>query len=206
MTHSNDRVAWVATLAAIGLFATSVPAQTTTDFSGRWTTEAEQPTGRGTQVAGARGARGGQAQGQRGRRGGGRGRARVGDMGSGFGPNITITQDAAAVTIVYPIFVRGDLQPPLTFRYALDGSETTNTVEMGLGIQAQVSRTAWEGDSLVITTTHTFENPEDGDTVPVEVRSVLSLESPTSLVFEVTRSGVLGGEASTTRTTYRKVE
>jgi hypothetical protein len=198
------RLAWLAGAAAIGFFATAVPAQERPDFSGNWTTEAEETSGRGAQVGGARGARGGQARGQRGP--GGRGRARVGDMGSGFGPNITITQDANALTIVYPFFVRGDLQPPLTFHYALDGSETTNTVEMGLGIQEQISRTAWNGDSLVITTTHTLENPETGDAVPVEVRHVLSLESPTSLVFEVTRSGVLGGESSTTRTTYRKVQ
>ena len=203
MTHSINRVAWATTAVAIGLFAASVPAQTAPDFSGDWTTEAEVTAGRGAQVGRTQGARGGQARGQRGR--GGRA-VRVGDMGSGFGPNITITQSADELTVVYPFFTRGDLQPPLTFHYALDGSETTNTVEMGLGIQEQKSRAAWDGASLIITTTHTFENPENGETVPVEVRTVLSLESPTALVFDVTRSGVLGGEASTTRTTYRKVE
>jgi hypothetical protein len=33
----------------------------------------------------------------------------------------------------------------------------------------------------------------------------LTLESPTSLVVEVTRAGVLGGKPSVTKTTYRKI-
>lgn len=38
-----------------------------------------------------------------------------------------------------------------------------------------------------------------------DVRQVLSLEPPTALIVETTRSGVLGGAATTTRTVYRKV-
>ena len=127
-------------------------------------------------------------------------------MGSGFGPNITITQDADQLTIEYPFFVRGDLQPPLLFVFALDGSETTNSVTMGQGVQEQTSTVAWEGTTLAISTVHTLRHPETGEAIPVHVKQALSLESPTLLVIEATRSGVLGGEASTTRTTYRKVE
>jgi hypothetical protein len=125
-------------------------------------------------------------------------------MGSGWGSNITITQDARRLTVEYMFFSRGDMQPPLKFVYALDGSETKNSVMMGRGIQAQTSKGVWDGDKLVITTTHTFTHPETGQAMTSEVKQTLSLESPTSLIVETSRSGVLGGPASTTRTVYRK--
>src|SRR4029434_7956929 len=92
----------------------------------------------------------------------GRGGASSGDMGSGWGSNITVTQDANRLTVEYAFFARGDMQPPLRFVYALDGSESKNSVMMGRGIQMQVSKTAWDGDKLVITTTHTFADPATG--------------------------------------------
>ena len=125
-------------------------------------------------------------------------------MGSGWGSNITITQDAGRLTVEYLFFARGDMQPPLKFAYALDGSETKNSVMMGRGIQTQTSKTAWDGDKLVITTAHTFTHPETGQQMTSEVKQKLSLESPNSLIVETTRSGVLGGPPSTTRTVYRK--
>jgi hypothetical protein len=91
------------------------------DFSGRWTSEPE------TSAAGARAdvpVSG----------------PRRGDMGSGWGPTLTITQTAATLTVEYAFFGRGDMQPPLTFKFALDGSPTTNAVMMGRGIQVQTSR------------------------------------------------------------------
>jgi hypothetical protein len=195
------RLARMAGFALVGSLTVSLPAQQRPDFSGEWTTLREVEAGAGPARRGAaRGARGARGQGGR------RGRGPAADMGSGFGPTITIAQDAARLTIVYPFFRRGDLQPPLTFVFALDGSETTNAVSMGRGVQEQVSHAAWDGDSLVITTRHAFEDPATGAPMSMEVRQVLSLESPTSLVIETTRAGVLGGEPSTTRTTYRKVE
>ena len=125
-------------------------------------------------------------------------------MGSGWGPTITITQNATQLTVEYAFFGRGDMQPPLKFTYALDGSETKNSVMMGRGTQAQVSKTAWDGARLVITTVHTFAGP-DGKPMTSEVKQTLSLESPTSLVVEAVRAGVLGGPATTTRTVYRKL-
>jgi hypothetical protein len=126
-------------------------------------------------------------------------------MGSGWGSTITITQDANSLTVQYAFFARGDLQPPLKFVYALDGSEAKNSVMMGRGVQAQASRTAWDGGTLVITTVHTFAHPETGQPMTAEVTQKLSLESPTSLVVETTRRGVLGGPPSTVRTVYRKL-
>jgi hypothetical protein len=126
-------------------------------------------------------------------------------MGSGWGPNITIAQTAERMSVEYMFFARGDMQPPLRFVFALDGSETKNSVMMGRGIQTQTSKTAWEGDKLVITTTHSFASPETGRPLTIEVKQTLALESPTSLIIETTRGGVLGGPSSTTRTVYRKL-
>ena len=127
-----------------------------------------------------------------------------GDMGSGWGSPLTITQDAAKLTVEYAFFSRGDMQPPLKFVYTLDRSKTTNSVMMGRGIQTQSSSTAWKGDSLVITTIHTFIDPGTGKPATAEVTQTLTLESPTTLVVETTRAGVLGGLPSTTKTMYRK--
>ena len=126
-------------------------------------------------------------------------------MGSGWGSSITITQDGAKLTVEYAFFGRGDMQPPLKFLYALDGSETKNSVMMGRGMQMQTARTAWDGAKLKITTLHMLADPSTGKPMTAEVVQTLSLESPTSLVIETTRAGVLGGQATTTKTAYRKL-
>jgi hypothetical protein len=169
-------------------------AVTRPDFSGRWTSDpdpaAAGPGARG--AAGNRGATPGLVGGR-------------GDMGSGWGATIAITQDAIRLTVEYAFFGRGDMQPPLRFVYALDGSQTKNAVLMGRGLQEQTARTAWDSNRLVITTTHAFSDPTSGKPMTTEVTQVLSLESPTALVVETTRSGALGGPASSTRTIYRKI-
>jgi hypothetical protein len=169
--------------ALVALLAIGAASQTRPDFSGRWTSE-PSPAGDGQRNASGE---------------------RIGDMGSGWGSNITITQTAERMTVEYMFFARGDMQPPLRFVFALDGSETKNSVMMGRGIQAQTSKTAWEGDKLVITTTHSFGAPETGQPLTSEVKQTLALESPTALIIETTRSGVSGGPSSTTRTVYRKL-
>jgi hypothetical protein len=173
--------------AILAALAVGAAAQPRPDFSGRWTTDAPPATA---------------SQEGRGQRGAGPGR---GDMGSGWGATITIAQDAGRLTVEYAFFGRGDMQPPLKFTYALDGSETRNTVRMGRGAEVQTSKTAWNGDALVITTRHAFTDPATGKETPVEVIQKLSLESPASLVVETTRAGVLGGPSSTTRTVYRRM-
>ena len=135
---------------------------------------------------------------------GGRG-ALSGDMGSGWGSTIAISQDSKSLTVEYAFFARGDMQPPLKFTYALDGSETQNSVMMGRGVQVQKSVTRWDENALVITTLHTFPHPETGRTATSELVQRLSLESPTSLIVETTRKGVMEGPSSTTRTVYRKI-
>lgn len=186
-------------LVGIGI---SLSAQTKPDFAGRWTTDPDPALAAAAgAAAGATGARGGAGP----PRAGGPGRGRGGDMGSGWGSTITIAQDAGKLTVEYAFFTRGDMQPPLKFTYALDGSESRNTVMMGQGMQLQRSKAAWEGDTLVITTVHTFTDPASGKPTTADVTQKLSLESPTSLVVETTRAGVLGGPPSSTRTVYRKV-
>ena len=76
-----------------------------------------------------------------------------GDMGSGWGSTLTITQDARQLVVEQALFSRYDLQPPLRFVYALDGSETRNTVMMGHATQVRTSRATWDGAALRITTT-----------------------------------------------------
>lgn len=189
------RAQWIRAAVIVASFATGVAAQSKPDFSGRWTTDPDPAAAAAAPAAPARGGAPPAGAG----RGGGRG-----EMGSGWGSTITIAQDAAKLTVEYAFFGRGDMQPPLKFVYALDGSETRNSVMMGRGIQQSASTAAWQGDKLVITTTHTFPDPDSGKPTGTEVKQVLSLESPTSLVVETTRAGVRNGPASTTRTVYRK--
>ena len=127
-----------------------------------------------------------------------------GSMGSGWGSTISIAQDAGRLTVEYSVFGRGDMQPPLRFVYALDGSETRNSVMMGRGIQGETSKTAWDGEKLIITTVHGFADPTSGKPMTQTVKRTLWLETPGTLVVETTRSGVLGGPSSTTRTVYTK--
>ena len=126
-------------------------------------------------------------------------------MGSGWGSTITITQDAKQLTVEYVFFGRGDLQPPLRFVYALDGSESRNTVMMGRGMQTQTSRAVWSGATLAITTTHPLTDPATGKPASASVVQTLSLDSAGQLVVDVTRAGVLGGSETTTRTAYRRL-
>jgi hypothetical protein len=125
-------------------------------------------------------------------------------MGSGWGTTITFTQTPSALTLEWPYYSRGDLQAPLVFVYPLDGSAKTNTLMLGRGFEKQESRTSWDGNKLVIVTTQDFPNLVPGQVVSTRMTRTLTLESPTSLVVETIRSGVLGGKASSTKTVYTK--
>lgn len=127
-----------------------------------------------------------------------------GDMGSGWGPQFTITQDARQLVVEEPLFSRYDLQPPVRTVYALDGSESRNAVMTGHATQLRVSRAKWEGDVLVIATSYPAVDPGTGKTFTAEVTQRLALESPGVLVIEATRAGALGGKPTTSRTIYRK--
>jgi hypothetical protein len=66
------------------------------------------------------------------------------------------------------------------------------------------SRASWTGQTLTITTTFNVADRSSAQPLTMTVTRKLSLESPTTLVVEATRSGVLGGPSSTTRTIYQK--
>jgi hypothetical protein len=130
-------------------------------------------------------------------------RADGNDIGSGWGDVITVTQEGSRLQVEYVLFARDDRQPPLRFVYDLKGRETRNSFMMGRGSQMQTSRAKLVGESLEITTFH--ELVVQGRPQQSEVRQVLSLESPATLVVEVTRLGVLGGPPTTSRSVYRRL-
>ncbi|NOT07705.1 MAG: hypothetical protein HOP28_05785 [Gemmatimonadales bacterium] len=128
----------------------------------------------------------------------------TGSMGSGWGSPIVITQQSNQLTVSYTFFSAYDLQPPLRFVYALDGSESRNTVMIGHASSEQRSRAVWQGAALVITTLHTAPAIGGGPARVAEVRQVLTLESPDRLVVETVRAGIQGAATTTTRTVYTK--
>ena len=58
---------------------------------------------------------------------------------------------------------------------------------------------------LRITTQHAMTDPATNKPITTQVVQTLSLESPTELVVETVRAGVLGAADTTTRTVYRKL-
>jgi hypothetical protein len=163
------------------LVVSSVAAQARPDFSGTWVAGPES----GSSIATA-----------------GDAAFRVGDMGSGWGTPLTITQRRDSLVVEYVFFSSYDLQPPVRLAYALDGSESPNTIILGHASAIQRARLAWMDTSLVITTRHPVPR-EVAAASAVEVRHTLTMASPTSLVVETTRPGV-NGALQTVRTTYTK--
>ena len=129
---------------------------------------------------------------------------RRGDMGSGWGPTIRITQRPDSLILTFVYFATYDLQPPLRFAYAIDGSESRNPIMIGHATSEQRSTLSWQGNTLVITTRHPVPKSVDGRATFAEVRQTLTLESPTSLALETTRTALNGGASTSTKTTYTK--
>jgi hypothetical protein len=127
-----------------------------------------------------------------------------GDMGSGWGTPLTITQSATELVVEHALFSRYDLQPPLRFVYRLDGSESRNTTMAGHTTQTRVSRASWDGQALKIVTSYPGTDPGTGKPFTTVVTQRVYLASPTQLVIEAVRSAVLGGRETTSRTVYRK--
>jgi hypothetical protein len=165
-------------IAAAVLLVAPVPAQGPPDFSGRWTLAPEPPAAAGARPAPA--------------------------PGSGWGPELTIAQDGQRLTIEFPLFGRYDMQPPVRLVYLLDGSESTNSIDMGRGPQPQVSKTAWDASRLTITTVRAFRAAPDELPMTIETIHVLSLDPAGSLVVETTHGGALGGRPSTARAVYKR--
>lgn len=174
MTTHNSRALLIAVL--IGSASVTGPAQARPDFSGEWVradSSAEQRTVATVGDAGFR----------------------VGTMGSGWGSPLTLRQQANQLVVEYAFFGTYDLQPRLNFTFRLDGSESRNSVMIGHTESMLRSRTAWRGDTLVITTQY----PVPTGATDVIVRQAISLVSPASLVIEVTR-----GSSAPSRSVYAK--
>jgi hypothetical protein len=168
-------------LSALALLLTvSAAAQPLPDFSGRWIAVPEPaPAGGGIAAAGT--------------------------LGSGWGNEVTLTQNASTLTVERAQFSAYDMQPPMRFSYALDGSENRITLNVGRGAQEMLVRTSRQDDSLVITTSYHVSLPDDGRPATVEMKQVLSLDAPGSLVVMTTLTGLKGGTSSTSTTRYKKV-
>lgn len=119
--------------------------------------------------------------------GGGGGRGGRG----GLGQELTITQDASTLTLEY---MGGGQNPaPVKLVYKLDGSESKNMM-MGRGGQMeQVSKAAWTGNVLTITTTMQMG----------EMKRTLSLDGG-NLVVETTAPGRDGGPGMANKVIYKK--
>ncbi len=164
------------------------PALPNPDFSGTWSTSvvsAAPPTGRPAVPP-------------------------VPTLGSGWGDKLSIVHHENELVVERVFFVPREIQPLIKYRYALNGQATENAIPMGRTGPAPVSTATWEGNRLVISTKHTFQNPADGQWLTGEVTQTLWLQpaarSPfePSLVVETTRSGVLGGPSATNRTVYTR--
>jgi hypothetical protein len=152
----------------------SLGAQAKPDFSGTWVMDpAPAPAAPG----------GGAGDG----RGGGRGAGGAGFQ-PGFGPEFTVQQDAATITIT-----RAGQTMPLV--YKLDGSQSKNMVTRNGQQQEQVAKATFEGNTLVISTEVNFQ----GNTG--EQRRVLSLEGA-NLVIEQTNPG--RGAGGPVKLVYKK--
>ena len=183
---SNHRFAILGAALWLTGSVTLASAQARPDFSGEWVRSADSTTARPAvattgDAAFARG-----------------------DMGSGWGTPLSIKQDSTRITVQYAFFSTYDLQPPIRLAYALDGSESRNSLNVGHTTSEQRSRVSWEGSTLVITTREPGPAGPDGRPVSVEMRQALSLQSPTVLHIVTTRVGVLGGATTSTQVNYTK--
>jgi len=156
--------------AAIVLTAVGVMAQAKPSFAGKWTRD---------MTASPMPAPGGP--------GGGRG----GFGGGGLGNDLTITQDAATLTLEY--MSGGQAPAPVKLVYKLDGSESKNTITTGRGAQEQTAKAAWDGAKLVVTTTTQFG----------ESKRSFALEGG-SLAVETTQAGRDGGPGTPMKVMYKK--
>jgi hypothetical protein len=161
------RLTAFATAAVLVLGTASAFAQAKPNFAGKWTLQPAADAAAGAPAAGGGG------------RGGGRG---------GLGNELTIVQDATTLKVDY---VGAGRNPgPASLTYKLDGSDSPNP---GFGGNEQISKAAWDGEKLVVTT------PLMGG----EQKRTFSLEGG-NLVVETANPGREGGPGMTTSATYKK--
>ncbi len=167
-------------LVATGVGAAPIAAQARPSFAGQWVLVSDSARARPTvATAGDVG-------------------FRVGDMGNIWGSPLTLRQERDTLFVEFVHFAAYDLQPPLRYRHALDGSESRNAVMISHAETVLRSRARWEGASLVIETTY----PSPSGVDPVQVRQVLSLSPSGELLLETTRPAASG--PNVLRAIYRR--
>ncbi len=124
---------------------------------------------------------------------------RRGDMGSGWGSPLAIRQSGIQLVVDHAFFSTYDLQPHLRYVYALDGSESRNSVMIGHATSDQRSTVTWAGDTLVISTLSPSPPGRDGASRTTLMRQALSLDPTGALVIVTSREG-----GSTVRTTWAR--
>jgi hypothetical protein len=127
---------------------------------------------------------------------------RRGDMGSGWGTPITISQTTDSLVIEVVQFSTYDHMPKLRYAYAMNGSETRNEIMIGHATSVQRGRLSWRGNVLVITTVHRVPPGAAGTADTVAVQQALSLAPNGALIVETTRPGANG--PNVVRTTFVK--
>ena len=125
----------------------------------------------------------------------------VGTPGTGWGSPLAIRQDANRIVVEYEFFGRYDLQPKLSLNFALDGSESQNPIMLSHAASMLRSHTSWRDSSLVITTT--FPTPP-GVNGGSQVRQILTLQSPSTLLVTTERDGVAGSPPIVLNTVYNR--
>jgi hypothetical protein len=156
-------------IGALSLIVAAAPAiaQDKPNFSGSWTLVVDP------NAAGGGGGRGGRG-------------------GAGLGQAATLTQDATTLTVT-----RQTQNGEVKMVYNLDGSDSKN-MAMGRGGQTeQVSKAAWDGNKLVISTTLTM-----GENTVTRTQT-FALDATGQLTVTVSGPG-RGGEVTTTTQTYKK--
>jgi arylsulfatase len=135
---------------------------------------------------------------------------KVASLGSGWGEKISILHRPDYLEIERVVFIPREIQQLITYRYALDGSVTENTINMGRTEKPRVSSTKWQENKLIITTQFDYQNPKNGERHQSKLTQTIWLEEPTGapwepkLIVETWREGVLGGVSTTNRTVYSK--
>jgi hypothetical protein len=160
------------TFAALTLLAAPVFAQTAAkpNFSGKWMqivdSSAAPTTGRGRMGAG---------------------------MLMALGPEATIVQDSATITITRSVPQMGEMKSG----YKLDGSDTPASLDIqGFAIQT-VSNAKWEGEKLALTTRVDYNG------TGLSSSATLSLEAGV-LVVTTTVPNLQGGAPTSTTMKYKK--
>jgi arylsulfatase len=131
-------------------------------------------------------------------------------LGSGWGDKIAIKQTSKTLEVERVVFIPRDFQQLVNYKFALDGTDSSNYVLTGRENKPIVSSTKWENNRLVITSTYPYYDTKNGEWTSSKVTQTLWLEPPTktpwepTLIVETTREGLFNGLTTTNRTVYTK--